>query len=121
MVLAVVLVVGLGGVAWLAFGSLPSYRGEVPVTGLDAPVRIVRDAHAIPHIMAGSPRDAYFGLGYVHAQDRLWQLEMHRRIGQGRLAEVLGPAALPVDRFIRTLGLYRSGPGEREPSVARRR
>ena len=93
--------------AWLAFGSLPSYRGEVPVTGLDAPVRIVRDAHAIPHIMAGSPRDAYFGLGYVHAQDRLWQLEMHRRIGQGRLAEVLGPAALPVDRFIRTLGLYR--------------
>ncbi len=107
LLVAVVLVVGLGGLGWLAFGSLPSYRGEVAVTGLDAPVRIVRDAHAIPHIMAGSPRDAYFGLGYVHAQDRLWQLEMHRRIGQGRLAEVLGPAALPVDRFIRTLGLYR--------------
>ncbi len=106
-ILGLVLLIGLGGLAWLAFGSLPTYRGEVRVPGLDAPVRIVRDAHAIPHILARSPRDAYWALGYAHAQDRLWQLEMHRRIGQGRLAEVLGPAALPVDRFIRTLGLYR--------------
>ena len=70
----------------------------------------MRDRHGIPHIYAASLEDAHFALGFVHAQDRLWQMEMNRRIGSGTLAEVLGPAALETDRFMRTLGLARAWP-----------
>ena len=94
----------VGSCSWVA---LPSYDGSESVAGLDAPVEIVRDAHAIPHIYAQSPRDGAFAMGYVHAQDRLWQLEMQRRIGAARLAEVVGAPGLKTDRFLRTLGLYR--------------
>ena len=90
--------------SWL---SLPSYDGGEEVSGLDAPVEVVRDAHAIPHIYAESARDGAFAMGYVHAQDRLWQLEMQRRIGQARLAAVVGEPGIETDRFLRTLGLYR--------------
>ena len=93
-----------GSCSWF---SLPSYEGVETVPGLDAPVEIVRDAHAIPHIYAQSPEDGAFAMGYVHAQDRLWQLEMQRRTGQARLSEVVGEAAVETDRFLRTLGLYR--------------
>jgi penicillin amidase len=85
--------------------SLPKTEGESTVPGLGARVEILRDRHAIPHIYAASLDDAYFALGFVHAQDRLWQMEMSRRIGSGRLAEILGPSALEADRFMRTLGL----------------
>ena len=94
----------IGSCSWF---SLPSYGGAETVRGLDAPVEIVRDAHAIPHIYARSPEDGAFAMGYVHAQDRLWQLEMQRRTGQARLAEIVGEAAIGTDRFLRTLGLYR--------------
>ena len=94
----------VGSCSWL---SLPSYDGSETVTGLDAPVEIVRDANAIPHIYARSARDGAFAMGYVHAQDRLWQLVMQRRIGSARLAEVVGEPGLETDRFLRTLGLYR--------------
>jgi penicillin G amidase len=93
-----------GGYIWLR-GSLPQVDGEVEVAGLGAPVTIVRDAWAIPHIEANNLLDATFALGFVHAQDRLWQMEFQRRLGAGRLAEILGEAALPSDRFMRTLGL----------------
>jgi penicillin amidase len=74
---------------------------------LSKSVEIVRDSNAVPHIFAETAEDAYFALGYVHAQDRLWQMEFTRRLGAGRLAEVLGKPALKFDRFLRTLGLYR--------------
>ena len=77
-------------------------------TGLSAPIDIVRDADAIPHIFAANKLDALFGLGYVHAQDRLWQMEFQRRIGHGRLSEVFGAATLPQDRFLRTVGFGRA-------------
>jgi penicillin G amidase len=93
-----------GGWLWLR-QSLPVVDGSIAVAGLEAPVTIVRDAYAVPHIEAASFADAVFALGFVHAQDRLWQMDFRRRLGAGRLAEVLGPAALPTDRFIRTLGL----------------
>ena len=93
-----------GSCSWFA---LPSYDDDEEVPGLDAPVEVVRDAHAIPHIYARSPRDGAFAMGYVHAQDRLWQLELQRRIGQARLAAVVGEPAIETDRFLRTLGLYR--------------
>ena len=87
--------------------SLPRFDGSVTVAGLEQPVSIVRDARGIPHIYAESENDAWFALGYVHAQDRLFQMEMQRRVGQGRLAEMIGALGLAADRLFRSLGLYR--------------
>ena len=94
-----------GGYLWLR-GSLPEIDGERSAFGLAEAVEVVRDRNGVPHILARNEEDALFALGYVHAQDRLWQMEMNRRIGAGRLAEVLGPAALGTDRLLRTLGLH---------------
>ncbi len=77
-------------------------------SGLSASIDIVRDADAIPHIFAATVPDALFGLGYVHAQDRLWQMEFQRRIGHGRLSEIFGAATVPQDRFLRTVGFGRA-------------
>jgi penicillin amidase len=88
--------------------SLPETSGAVSVAGLSAPVEIIRDADSIPHVFARTVPDALFGLGYVHAQDRLWQMEFQRRIGHGRLAEIFGARALPQDRFLRTVGFGRA-------------
>jgi penicillin amidase len=96
-----------GGYAYLR-GSLPKVEGTLRVAGLDAEITVLRDAWDVPHIYAASIDDAMFGLGFVHAQDRLWQMEMNRRIGAGRLAEVLGPRALETDKFLRTIGVTRA-------------
>ena len=88
--------------------SLPRTQGEIRLAGLSATAEILRDRYGIPHIFAGSLADACFALGFVHAQDRLWQMEMNRRIASGRLAEIIGPAALETDRLLRTLGVRRS-------------
>jgi len=88
--------------------SLPTINGTTGVPGISAPIDIVRDADAIPHIFAATKTDALFGLGYVHAQDRLWQMEFQRRVGYGRLSEIFGAAALPQDRFLRTVGFGRA-------------
>ena len=97
-------VVAAAAFLWLR-GSLPEIDGERILPGLAAPVEVIRDANGIPHITAESEDDALFALGFVHAQDRMWQMEMNRRIGAGRLSEVLGPAALDTDRLLRVLGL----------------
>ena len=88
--------------------SLPVISGEVQVAGLSAPIEILRDAGDVPHIFAANKNDALFGLGYVHAQDRLWQMEFQRRIGYGRLSEIFGDATVPQDRFLRTVGFGRA-------------
>ena len=98
----------LGGAYLYARQSLPQTEGQIRLAGLSASVEIVRDAYGVPHIYAASRDEAYFALGFAHAQDRLWQMEMSRRIGAGRLAEILGPAALDTDRFLRTLGVRRA-------------
>ena len=96
------------GAGWLYLRTtLPQTTGTLTVAGLDGPVEIVRDAAGVPHIFATTDHDAVFALGYVHAQDRLWQMEMNRRIGNGRLSEVLGEATLDIDKFQRTLGYAR--------------
>ena len=82
-------------------------RGKTTVAGLEAPVEIIRDRFDIPHCFAESAADAMFALGYVQAQDRLWQMQWNRRAATGRLAEIAGPEALPVDRLCRTLGIGR--------------
>ncbi len=108
-----------GALAAGAFGyvlrrPLPMLDGEVRLKGLSAPVDIVRDRWGIPHISAREALDAYFGQGYCHAQDRLWQMELTRRLGSGRLAEVFGKDALDIDRFQRRVGLRRSAQREWE-------
>src|SRR3989304_4947711 len=100
----VVALAAAAGYAWLR-QSLPQLDGSLTLSGLKAPVEIVRDRHGVPHIYAGSVADAYFALGFVHAQDRLWQMEMTRRVGSGRLSEALGAATLDTDKFLRTLGI----------------
>ncbi len=97
---------GLGGTLWLR-GSLPQTSGEIRIEGLAAPVEVLRDADGLVTLRAGSDLDAYRALGFVHAQERLWQMDFMRRMGAGRLSEIVGAATLATDRFMRTLGLYR--------------
>lgn len=87
----------------LARENLPETSGTLLVKGVRQPVRIVRDRFGVPHIYAQNTADLFFAQGYVAAQDRMWQLEMWRRMGEGRLSEVLGPRYLERDRFARTL------------------
>ena len=91
---------------YLITKSYPTTSGTVDVAGVQGSVKIYRDEYGVPHIMAESEYDAYFAVGYVHAQDRLWQMELMRRAGEGRLAEVLGEPALKIDRMFRTLGIW---------------
>jgi len=105
IVVVVVVIVAVGGYVYVR-QSLPKLDGTVAVAGLERPVKITRDGEGVPHIMANSAADAYFGLGYAHAQDRLWQMEASRRIGAGRLSEILGTDAIDFDKFLRTLGVY---------------
>src|SRR5688500_5366852 len=106
---AVLILVGVAAIVALRFHRpLPQVTGEMAVAGTAGPIEILRDRYGIPHIRAGSRADAIFGLGYVHAQDRLWQMDLQRRAASGRLAEALGPEALPTDRFMRTVGFARA-------------
>ncbi len=101
------------GYAWLR-ATLPSASGALALTGLSAPVAIVRDREFVPHIFANSRHDLLFALGFTHAQDRLWQMELSRRTGQGRLSEIFGERTFTTDVFLRTLDLY----GHAERSLA---
>ena len=94
--------------AWYSQRALPRTLGEISLPGLQGELRIERDEYGIPTVRAGSALDAYYGLGVVHAQDRLWQMEIHRRIGAGRMAELFGAPALETDRFLRALGVRRA-------------
>lgn len=98
-------VVAGGGMWWLR-ESQPAYSGVVESVPVGSPVRVLFDELAVPHVFADGWNDAYFTIGYLHARDRLWQMEMQRRVGQGRVAEILGNRASDLDRFMRTLGLY---------------
>jgi len=100
------------GVAVLALGyffasrSLPVYSGTVETAGISAPLEIVRDTAGVPHVFGQTDEDIFFGLGYAHAQDRLWQMTMLRRTAQGRLSELFGERTLPVDILLRRLDFY---------------
>jgi penicillin G amidase len=106
-VLLVVVVAAVGLWQWYRQASLPEHEGTLTVRSLSRPVQIVRDEAGVPTITAKTEADALFALGYVHAQDRLWQIEFNRRIGQGRISELVGPGGVDADRFLRTLGIYR--------------
>src|ERR687885_2085726 len=101
-----------GAVGYLLRRALPQLDGELRLSGLNAPIEIVRDRWGVPHVSARDEHDAFFAQGFCHAQDRLWQMELSRRLARGRLAEVLGEVALDVDRFMRRLGLHRAAQAE---------
>jgi penicillin amidase len=107
------LLVALGGGFYLYLRSaLPRTDGRIELAGPKAEIRIERDADGVPRIVAQADEDAAFGLGFVHAQERLFQMELQRRYGSGRLAEILGPDAVAIDRQMRVLGLYRAAQAE---------
>jgi penicillin amidase len=114
LLLSFVVVLAGAVAAGLAFlrSFLPQTEGSAAVPGLHGPVEIIRDRWGVPHLYAEDEDDLFFAQGYVHAQDRLWQMELQRRMGSGRLSEVLGDVTLPVDRFTRTLGLNRAAEEE---------
>lgn len=107
VLLVVVAAAAGGGLLWLRT-SVPAIDGRLAgLAGLTRPAAVTRDSRGVLYITAETATDASFALGFAHAQDRLWQMEMTRRIGTGRLAEVVGEAGLAADRMIRTLGLPR--------------
>ena len=98
-------------VAWAgyqAFRGLPSLDGDLKVQGLQGPVKVTRDSSDVTHIQASSALDAWRALGFVHAQERGWQLEFNRRVMHGELSAVLGKATLDIDKLLRTLGIMRA-------------
>jgi penicillin amidase len=97
-----------GGVAFLVYRPQATLDGDYRLLGLDQRGEIVRDGFGVPHIYANTTHDLFFLQGYATAQDRLFQLDLFRRTGRGRLSEVLGDAGLDTDKFIRTIGLARA-------------
>ena len=93
-----------GGYVWWT-RSLPQTSGSIQLAGLSGEARLIRDRYGVPHIFAGNMNDAMRLLGYAHAQDRLFQMDITRRVSQGRLAAVIGPDGLRYDRLFRTLDL----------------
>jgi penicillin G amidase len=114
--------VAAAALRWQLFKRpLPQTEGRLRVDGLEGPVDISRDRWGVPHIRARARADLWFAQGFCLGQDRLWQLEMYRRVAAGRLAELAGPGALTADRLMRTLGLRRTALREAvvlEPVVA---
>ncbi len=114
------LIIGIGTIALLLVvagilfvryqirASFPSTQGTQRVQGINAPIEILRDEYGVPTIIAGSEDDLAFGEGFVHAQDRLWQMDMQRRIATGRLSELFGRETVPFDRMFRIVGLRRA-------------
>src|SRR5438067_1182078 len=101
---------GLAGGAYflLMRRPLPKIKGELHLHGLHELVEIITDRYGVPHIYAQNEDDLFFAQGYVHAYERLWQMELNRRISSGRLSEIFGELALETDRFARRLGMHRA-------------
>lgn len=95
----------VAGVFWL-HSSLPQAEGTKRIAGIQSAVEVIRDRNGVPRIFADSEEDAHFALGFVHAQDRLWQLESQRRLVRGRLSEIMGAPTRGLDRMFRTFGLH---------------
>src|SRR4030042_1211108 len=104
--------------AWLGISrrAFPKTKGTVQSEGMNAPVEIYRDTYGVPHIYAQSTEDLFFAQGYVHAQDRFWQMEFWRRIGEGRLSEYFGETTLEQDVYLRTMGFAHAAQEQYERS-----
>lgn len=105
--IATVVFVSLAAAAgwWWVRASLPPLDGQQTLSGLETPVEILFDSYGVPSAYALTADDAWFAAGAMHARDRLWQMELYRRVTSGRLSEVMGERTLPIDRRFLTLGL----------------
>ena len=103
LILIVIVVIGAGVYLWRR--ALPDVGGDVVAAGISKPVEIIRDRWGVPHIFAGNDRDAYYALGWTMAQERLFQMDLVRRVANGRLAEMMGPDVIEVDRLFRTVNI----------------
>lgn len=103
----IVLLMLLTGTGYVLTTTFPQKSGSIKLAGLSEPVTVRRDHASVPYIYAQTDEDAYFTLGFVHAQDRFWQMDLMRRYGAGKLSEILGETALGADKWMRTLGLYK--------------
>jgi penicillin G amidase len=102
-------VIVVGSLAWwFIYRPLPRLEGAIGVPGLQKAVVVERDRWGVPHIRAGSVEDMVEAQGYVMAQDRLWQMDLLRRVSRGQLSEILGPATLEIDKEFRTFGFGRA-------------
>src|SRR5881275_3075257 len=114
------LAASVAGVAALAGGAyyvfvqrpLPKKKGKLELKGLHEPVEVLTDRYGVPHIYARNEDDLYFAQGFIHAQERLWQMELNRRTASGRLSEIFGEIAVETDRFSRRLGMHRAAAAE---------
>ena len=96
------------GARWYVGRAEADPSRDAALPGLSAPVEVWRDSLGVPHVWAANEADLFRAVGYVHAQDRLWQMELFRRVADGRMAEILGPQLVETDRFLRTLGMGRA-------------
>jgi penicillin amidase len=103
-VLVACMLLGAATLSWSSTRPFPDVSGEIGLPGLDGPVDVYRDSMGIPHIYATTAHDLFMAQGYVHAQDRFWQMDVWRHIGAGRLAEMFGSDQVETDEFLRTLG-----------------
>ena len=101
------LVIAGAGLWWFVHASHPDYEKEVAFEALDAEVEVLRDERGVAHLKAESAEDLYAAQGFVHAQERLWQMDLQRRVVDGRLSEAFGGDQLETDRFLRRVGLHR--------------
>ncbi|MEV6987044.1 penicillin acylase family protein [Sphaerisporangium sp. NPDC051017] len=113
-VLVLALVAG-AALTWTVRRSFPQVDGELRLPGLSAPVTVVRDRYGIPQIYADDPKDLFTAQGYVHAQDRFWEMDFRRKTTAGRLSELFGASTLEIDKVVRTLGWRRTA--EREVAL----
>lgn len=104
-IIAVLILIVIGGGYYFIQMRLPLINGEVKLTGLEKEVEIIRDKWGVPHIFAQNEKDMFFAQGYCQAQDRLFQMDFVRRVGRGRLAEILGPDLVETDHFLRVLSV----------------
>ncbi len=105
IVLITALAIAIAAGVWHARSKLPQRSGTLTLSQLKAPVLVNWDERGVPHLQAQNETDLYRALGFLHAQDRLFQMEMVRRLARGELAEILGPKLLDTDRLFRTLEL----------------
>ncbi|MCW9094422.1 MAG: penicillin acylase family protein, partial [Ignavibacteriaceae bacterium] len=88
--------------------SLPVYEGELTAPSLKQEVNIYFDSLAVPYILAENDDDVAFALGYLHASERMFSMDLIRRAGEGRLSEIFGEETVPFDKMFRTVGIYRT-------------
>jgi len=105
--ITMIALIAAGVVVWTIQRSFPQLSGTLAVAGLEGDVTVARDELGIPTIVADSTHDLFFAQGYVHAQDRFWEMDFRRHVTSGRLAEMFGESQLATDEFLRTLGWHR--------------